>query len=95
MVNAPVLRALGPEGFLVNIARGSVVDEAALVAALAAGEIAGAGLDVFENEPHPHPALLAMDQVSLSPHLGSGTQQTRGAMAQSMIDSILGHFRPR
>ena len=89
LVNEAVLRALGSEGYLVNIARGSIVDEAALVAALTAGAIAGAGLDVFEDEPHPHPALLTMDTVSLSPHIGSGTQETRAAMGQSMIDSLL------
>ncbi len=92
LVNATVLAALGPDGYLVNIARGSVVDEAALVAALEAGGIAGAGLDVFEDEPHPHPALLTMDTVSLSPHIGSGTHETRAAMGQSMIDSLLTHF---
>jgi hydroxypyruvate reductase len=95
IVNAPVLRALGPEGYLVNIARGSIVDEAALVAALQAGEIAGAGLDVFEDEPHPHPALLEMDNISLSPHMASGTFETRTAMGRAMIDSLRTHFAGR
>lgn len=92
LVDAEVLRALGPDGYLVNIARGSVVDEQALVMALQAGTIAGAGLDVFEDEPCPLPALLTMDNVSLSPHLGSGTLETRTAMGQSMIDSLRRHF---
>ncbi len=92
LIDSAVLTALGPTGYLVNIARGSVVDEAALVSALQAGGIAGAGLDVFENEPLPHPTLLEMDNVSLSPHIGSGTHETRAAMGQSMIDSLLGYF---
>jgi hydroxypyruvate reductase len=92
LVNTDILKALGAGSYLVNIARGSVVDEAALVAALQAGTIAGAGLDVFEDEPHPHPALLTMDNVSLSPHMGSGTHETRAAMGQHMIDSLLTHF---
>lgn len=92
LVDARVLEALGPEGYVVNIARGSVIDEPALVAALQAGTIAGAGLDVFADEPNVPPALLAMENVSLSPHVGSGTLQTRTAMARSMIDSLRAHF---
>ena len=92
LIDAGVLEALGPQGYLVNIARGSVVDEAALVDALQAGTIAGAGLDVFEDEPNPLPALMSMDNVSLSPHIGSGTDETRAAMGQSMIDSLVKHF---
>ena len=88
LINAQVLQALGPRGFLVNVARGSVVDEAALVQALQAGQIAGAGLDVFENEPHPHPDLLAMPQVMLTPHVGSATQATRQAMVDLAMDNI-------
>jgi lactate dehydrogenase-like 2-hydroxyacid dehydrogenase len=76
-----VLAALGRKGTLVNIARGSIVDEAALVQALADGTIKGAGLDVFENEPHVPGALLAMDNVVLLPHVGSATHETRKAMA--------------
>lgn len=88
LVDAGVLAALGAGGWLINVARGSVVDEAALVAALQAGTVAGAGLDVFADEPHPHPALLAMDQVSLSPHVGSATQETRAAMGAMMLASV-------
>ena len=95
MVNAAVLKALGPDGWLINIARGSIVNEAALVAALQAREIAGAGLDVFEDEPHPHSALLEMDNVSLSPHMASGTHETRTAMGWAMIDSLRTHFDTR
>ena len=92
IVNGDILRALGSRSYLVNIARGSVVDEAALVAALQAGTIAGAGLDVFEDEPRPHPALLGMDNVFLTPHLASGTEETRAAMGQHMIDSLRAQF---
>src|SRR5690606_30238703 len=63
LVNAAVLQALGPEGMLVNIARGNIIDETALIGALARGEISGAGLDVFENEPHPPPGLLDSDRT--------------------------------
>jgi lactate dehydrogenase-like 2-hydroxyacid dehydrogenase len=80
MVNAEVLAALGKKGTLVNIARGSIVDEAALVAALAAGTIKGAGLDVFADEPHIPGPMLAMDNVVLLPHVGSATHETRKAM---------------
>ena len=88
LVNAAVLEALGAKGFLINVARGSVVDEAALVAALSAGVIAGAGLDVFENEPHVPPALMALDTVVLLPHLASGTHETRRAMADRVVDNL-------
>ena len=81
IVDAKVLAALGRKGTLVNIARGSIVDEAALVRALADGTIKGAGLDVFDNEPHAPEALFAMDNVVLLPHVGSATHETRKAMA--------------
>jgi len=80
MVNAEVLAALGAKGTLVNIARGSIVDEAALVAALQSGTIKAAGLDVFADEPRVPEALLAMDNVVLLPHVGSATNETRKAM---------------
>jgi len=80
LVNADVLAALGKKGTLVNIARGSIVDEPALVAALESGTIKGAGLDVFADEPHIPAALMAMDNVVLLPHVGSATHETRKAM---------------
>ena len=81
LVNAEVLKALGPQGCVVNVARGSVIDESALIEALQAGTIAGAALDVFENEPNVPQALREMDNVLLAPHIGSATAQTRHAMA--------------
>lgn len=80
LVNAEVLAALGPDGFLVNVARGSVVDQAALVQALQTGGIAGAGLDVYADEPHVPPELMALDNVVLLPHIASATRETRQAM---------------
>ena len=81
LVNDAVLDALGPRGFVINVARGSVIDEAALVRALADKRIAGAGLDVFENEPDVPRALFELDNVMLLPHIASGTEETRQAMA--------------
>jgi lactate dehydrogenase-like 2-hydroxyacid dehydrogenase len=80
LVSRAVIDALGSDGYLVNVARGSVVDEEALVDALRAGRLAGAGLDVFADEPTVPEALLAMDTVVVLPHVGSGTVQTRAAM---------------
>jgi lactate dehydrogenase-like 2-hydroxyacid dehydrogenase len=95
LIDAAVLEALGPRGYLVNVARGSVVDEAALVEALQRGTIAGAGLDVFENEPHVPDALRAMDNVVLVPHIGSATRATRGAMADLAFANLEAHFAGR
>ncbi len=81
LINADVLKALGPRGFLINVARGSVVDEEALIAALQNGTIAGAGLDVFANEPHVPEVLWRMHNVVLTPHMASATHETRQAMA--------------
>lgn len=92
LINADVLAALGPTGILVNVARGSVVDEAALVDALQRGVIGGAGLDVFENEPQVPQALRDMPHVVLTPHIGSGTAQTRKAMADLAMDNLRAHF---
>ncbi|WP_119157627.1 2-hydroxyacid dehydrogenase [Caldimonas tepidiphila] len=92
LVDAAVLDALGPQGFLVNVSRGTVVDEAALVDALANRRIAGAGLDVFEDEPHVPEALLALDNVVLLPHVASGTNETREAMAQLVFDNLQTFF---
>lgn len=88
LINAEVLDALGARGFLINVARGSVVDENELIRALAEKRIAGAGLDVYENEPCVPEALLAMDNVVLLPHLASATEETRLAMAQRVIDNL-------
>ena len=92
LVNAAVLDALGPEAYLINVSRGSVVDEAALVAALCERRIAGAGLDVFEHEPHVPAALMALDNVVLLPHVASATQQTRQAMADRVYDNLQAFF---
>jgi lactate dehydrogenase-like 2-hydroxyacid dehydrogenase len=91
-VGADVLRALGPDGILINIGRGSVVDEAALIEALRAGTIRAAGLDVFAHEPHVPEALLGFDNVVLLPHVGSGSVFTRNAMGQLMIDNLKSWF---
>lgn len=88
LVDAQVLQALGPNGFLINVARGSVVDEAALLDALQHQRIAGAGLDVFEDEPRPLPGLLQQDNVVLAPHIASGTQETRRAMADLVLANL-------
>lgn len=92
LVDINVLEALGPKGILINIARGSVVDEPALIGALQAGKIAGAGLDVYANEPHVPEELISMDNVVLLPHIGSATKETRTLMGQLVIDNILAHF---
>lgn len=95
MIDASVLRALGKgrgEGILVNVARGSVVDETALTEALEQGVIAGAGLDVFEDEPRVPERLRALPQVVLTPHIGSGTAQTRQAMADLAFANLQAHF---
>jgi lactate dehydrogenase-like 2-hydroxyacid dehydrogenase len=92
LINADVLKALGPNGYLINVARGSVVDEAALIEALDKGVIAGAALDVFEDEPNVPAALCARENVVLTPHIASGTQQTRGAMRDLAFGNLAAHF---
>ncbi len=93
LVNAEVLEALGPEGVLVNVGRGSVVDEVALVAALQEGKLGAAGLDVFENEPNIPEALRNLPNVVLTPHIGSATVETRAAMAKLAADNLLQHLK--
>ncbi len=95
LIDANILEALGPKGILINIARGSVVDEPALVHALQNDIIAGAGLDVYFNEPHVPEELISMDNVVLLPHIGSATLETRIMMGQLVIDNILAHFDGR
>ncbi len=88
LIDAEALRAMKPTALLINTARGPVVDEAALAEALAAGEIAGAGLDVFEEEPHVHPGLLEQERVVLAPHVGSATTETRTQMGRMCSESV-------
>jgi lactate dehydrogenase-like 2-hydroxyacid dehydrogenase len=91
LIGRAVLEALGPRGFFVNIARGAVVDESALVELLASGRLGGSGLDVFVDEPHVPPALIALDNVVLQPHVASATHETRAAMGRLVLDNIGAH----
>ncbi len=95
LVSARVLEAVGPAGIVVNISRGSVIDEDALVAGLAAGRIGGAGIDVFVAEPQVPARLLGLDNVVLQPHVGSATVETRTAMGMLVVDNLLAHFAGR
>lgn len=92
LIDRRTLEALGPEGTFVNISRGTVVDEAALLDLLQTGGIGRAGLDVFQGEPTPDPAFAALENVTLYPHGGSATVGTRDAMAQLVIDNLAAHF---
>ena len=93
LIDARVLAALGPRGYLVNVARGSLVDQAALLDALEQGTIAGAALDVFDQEPDIDPRFFTLDNAMLTPHIGSATRETRAAMAQLMLDNLRSWFR--
>ena len=93
MINDKVLEALGPSGYLINIARGSVVNEGALLYALQHKKIAGAALDVFENEPNPSHEFLTLDNVLLTPHIGSATSETRIAMTNLAVDNLEAFFK--
>lgn len=95
LIDRRVMDALGPEGTLVNVARGSVVDEPELVAALAEGRLGSAGLDVFAEEPKVPEALLTMENVVLQPHQGSATVETRRAMGDLMLANLAAHFEGR
>lgn len=92
IVSRQVLEALGPEGYLCNMARGTLVDEAALVELLQSGGLAGAALDVFEKEPSVPEALFGLDNVVLSPHQGSATHQTRNKMGDLVVANLDAHF---
>ncbi len=92
LVDYSILSALGPSGFLVNVSRGSVVQEDDLLAALANKDIAGAALDVYASEPHVPEGLLKMDNVVLTPHIGSATRETRTAMGALVVKNLLAHF---
>jgi hydroxypyruvate reductase len=92
LVDAKVIEALGRDGLLVNIARGSVVDQPALIAALQSGTLGGAALDVYADEPRVPEALMKLDNVVLAPHIASATHATRRAMGNLMIDNLLAHF---
>ena len=95
LIDRAVLAALGPEGVLVNIARGAVVDEPALVEALVEGRLGGAGLDVFAQEPNVPEALLSLPHVALAPHSGSATVETRAAMGNLMLENLDAFFSGR
>ena len=92
VVDAKVIEALGPEGFLCNVARGSLVDEPALIAALEGGRLGGAALDVFADEPRVPEALRRLDNVVLAPHVGSATHRTRRAMGDMVVRNLAAHF---
>ncbi len=95
MVDAPVLDALGPASLLVNVARGSVVDEPALIAALEQGRLGMAALDVMWNEPRPDPRLTRLPNVVLAPHIGSATEETRDAMSANVVANLRALFEGR
>jgi len=95
IVDAAVIAALGAEGIIVNIARGSVIDEKAMIAALESGAIAGAALDVFDNEPDIDARFLKLDNVVLSAHAASATEETRAAMVERLVQAALDHFPKR
>ena len=92
LIDEAALKAMQPHTFLINTARGDVIKEAALVEALKNGEIAGAGLDVFEKEPTVSPGLLEMENVVLLPHLGSATSETRRAMGMRVVENLDAFF---
>jgi lactate dehydrogenase-like 2-hydroxyacid dehydrogenase len=92
LVSRAVIEALGPDGTLINIARGSVVDEPAMVAALTDGRLGSAGLDVFAHEPNVPEALVQLENVVLVPHQGSATRETRAAMGQLVLDNLAAFF---
>jgi lactate dehydrogenase-like 2-hydroxyacid dehydrogenase len=95
LVDSAVLDALGPQGFVVNIARGSLIDTEALAAALREGRLGGAGIDVYESEPQPPAPLLGLDRVVLTPHLAGWSPESMEASLQRVLDNLGGHFSGR
>ena len=95
LINAAAFAAMKPTGIFINIARGDVVDEGALIAALSEGRIAGAGLDVYEFEPQVPPALMAMENVTLLPHLGTAALEVRENMGMMAVDNLIAHLEGR
>lgn len=93
LISRPVMEALGSSGTLINVGRGSVVDETALIELLRSGQLGSAGLDVYRNEPNPNPSLLSLQNVVMYPHHASGTVESREAMAQTVVDNLLAHFQ--
>jgi len=92
LIDARILGALGPDGILVNVARGAIVDETALIAALQSGTIAGAALDVFQDEPHVPAALMQMDNVVLAPHIGTSTREIREERTRKLLADLRAFF---
>ena len=95
LIGREVIEAVGPEGWLINVSRGSVVDEPALVNALVSGRLGAAGLDVFASEPRVPDALLGLDNVVFQPHQGSASEETRAAMGRLVLDNLEAHFAGR
>jgi lactate dehydrogenase-like 2-hydroxyacid dehydrogenase len=92
LVDARILAALGADGFLINVARGSIVDEQALIAALSIQQIAGAALDVFQDEPRVPAALMEMDNVVLAPHIGTSTRENREERSRKLMMNLRAYF---
>jgi lactate dehydrogenase-like 2-hydroxyacid dehydrogenase len=93
LISSDILKKLGPESFLINISRGTVIDEQALIEALEQGVIAGAGLDVYADEPNVPDRLRCLDNAVLLPHLASATHETRQAMADLVLDNLGTYFK--
>jgi lactate dehydrogenase-like 2-hydroxyacid dehydrogenase len=92
LINEQRLQLMRPSAHLINTARGDVIDSNALIKALKAGWIAGAGLDVYEGEPHIHPEFLSLDNITLLPHIGSASEETRIAMGERVVSNLVAYF---
>jgi lactate dehydrogenase-like 2-hydroxyacid dehydrogenase len=95
LIDARIIAALGPQGTLINVARGSIVDVDALVAALRSGQLGSAALDVLEHQPQVPPGLLELPNPLLTPHLGTNTHETRNTMGSMVIENLVAHFEGR